>query len=179
MLDRQIASVIWESSEYGITCMMDCEVLCEDCGGIEEKDLWVIIVSLGGAIIALIIIFSCAIHYLKKKYRNKLAAVRTGSIHKTYCTLFWPRFHPVLPQISFRSHPRFKSYFIPVSSIFHPDSTRISLRFHSNFTLILPKFHQDFTQISLRFHPRFHWDFTEISLRFHSSFTKIVILSGF
>ena len=82
MLDRQIASVIWESSEYGITCMMDCEVLCEDCGGIEEKDLWVIIVSLGGAIIALIIIFSCAIHYLKKKYRNKLAAVRSGSTHK-------------------------------------------------------------------------------------------------
>ena len=87
MLDRQIASVIWESSEYGITCMMDCEVLCEDCGGIEEKDLWVIIVSLGGAIIALIIIFSCAIHYLKKKYRNKLAAVRSGSTHKTDFTL--------------------------------------------------------------------------------------------
>lgn len=75
MLDRQIAAVIWDSAEYGISCMMDCEVLCEDCGGIEEKDLWVIIVSLGGAIIALIIIFSCAIHYLKKKYRNKLAAV--------------------------------------------------------------------------------------------------------
>ena len=76
MLDPQIASPIWDTPEYGISCMMDCEVLCEDCGGIEEKDLWVIIVSLGGAIIALIIIFSCAIHYLKKKYRNKLAAVR-------------------------------------------------------------------------------------------------------
>ena len=136
MLDRQIASVIWESSEYGITCMMDCEVLCEDCGGIEEKDLWVIIVSLGGAIIALIIIFSCAIHYLKKKYRNKLAAVRSGSTHKTLINL---RFN----QISLGSHPRFNSDCIPVSSIFHPDSNQ----FHKYFTQLSLGFHLDLTQV--------------------------------
>ena len=97
MLDPTIAAPIWGNNDYGISCMMDCEVLCEDCGGIEEKDLWVIIVSLGGAIIALIIIFSCAIHYLKKKYRNKLAAVRIRSKIIKISPYFTPSsllFHP-------------------------------------------------------------------------------------
>ena len=60
---------------YKITCINACETELESDDELTKEELIVIIVSLAGACLLLIIIFSCALNYLRKKYKNKLNAV--------------------------------------------------------------------------------------------------------
>jgi len=62
--------------DYEVSCIMgDCDSYELPKTGITEEELIVIIISLTAALIAVILIFSCALNYLRKKYKNKLNAV--------------------------------------------------------------------------------------------------------